>query len=440
MAKDFFIARRYVKTLTYTEQRCVTSKCSKVIGALIPPLILQAFGIITMLIAIPSEHTPGERRVAATPDTVKKLVAAGHQIVVEHNAGRHAAIPDAQYRDAGASIAEDFAATVTGAALVLKVRAPREDEIAALPAGCAVIAHFDAWRYPHFAALNARRISAYALERVPRITRAQSMDILSSQANIAGYRAVLLATQYYPRFMPMFMTAAGTVKPARTLILGAGVAGLQAIATAKRLGAIVEVFDVRPATREQVESLGAKFIEVELTAEEKASLENLGGYAREMSDDYKARQAALIAKHAAQADIIITTAQIPGKQAPVLITNDTVAAMKAGSVIIDLAVDTGGNCPLSRSDEVVVSDNGVQIVGNSNLPALVAADASAMYARNVLTFLSLVIGKDGQYAPQIDDEIIAATLVCADGQTRAADLATGSAPAAAEVETAGATA
>ncbi|MBE9610774.1 Re/Si-specific NAD(P)(+) transhydrogenase subunit alpha [Chitinilyticum piscinae] len=381
-----------------------------------------------MQIAIPTERSSGERRIAATPDTVKKLLASGHTVTVERGAGRWAALPDEHFAAAGATLADDFATTVANAQLVLKVRAPEAAEIAALPEGCAVLAHFDAWRYPHFALLNARRISAYALERIPRITRAQSMDILSSQANIAGYRAVLLATQYYPRFMPMFMTAAGTVKPAKVLILGAGVAGLQAIATAKRLGAVVEVFDVRPATREQVESLGAKFIEVELTAEEKASLENLGGYAREMSADYQARQSTLIAKHATQADIVISTAQIPGKAAPVLITTDTVAAMKAGSVIIDLAVDTGGNCPLSRADEVITSENGVIIVGHGNLPALVAADASAMYARNLLTFMGLLADKEGCYAPKLDDEIIVATRICADGQTLASDLLAQAAP------------
>ncbi|WP_028455716.1 Re/Si-specific NAD(P)(+) transhydrogenase subunit alpha [Chitinilyticum litopenaei] len=382
-----------------------------------------------MLIAIPTEHSPGERRVAATPDTVRKLIAAGHQIAVERGAGHWAAIPDDHFSAAGATLCDDFAATVAGATLVMKVRPPAAAEIAALPAGCAVLAHFDAWRYPCFAELNQKRISAYALERIPRITRAQAMDILSSQANIAGYRAVLLATQYYPRFMPMFMTAAGSVKPAKVLILGAGVAGLQAIATAKRLGAVVEVFDVRPATREQVESLGAKFVEVELSAEEKASLENLGGYAREMSADYQARQSALIAKHATQADIVIATAQIPGKAAPVLVTADTVAQMRPGSVIVDLAVDTGGNCPLSRADEVITSESGVIIAGHGNLPALLAADASAMYARNLLTFTGLLTDKDGRYAPQLDDEIVVATRICADGQTLAADLQIPASPA-----------
>jgi len=368
-----------------------------------------------MLIAIPAEKLHGEFRVAATPETIKKLIKAGHQVKVESKAGQHAAISDAAYTEAGAEIAKDSDALYQGAELVLKVRAPDAHEIAKLPNHSALIALFDIHHYPHLAALSSKHISSYALELVPRITRAQSMDVLSSQANIAGYRAVLLATQYYPRFMPMLMTAAGTVKPARVLILGAGVAGLQAIATAKRLGAIVEVFDVRPATREQVESLGGKFIEVALSDAEKAAAETAGGYAREMSDDYKLRQSALIDSQARLADIIISTAQIPGKAAPVLISAETVEAMKAGSVIIDLAVDSGGNCPLSKAGQVVHSNNGVIIVGHGNLASLLAADASALYARNMLTFLSLLQDAEGKYAPHFEDEIIKATLVCHQG-------------------------
>jgi H+-translocating NAD(P) transhydrogenase subunit alpha len=368
-----------------------------------------------MLIAIPAETLHGEFRVAATPETIKKLIKAGHQVRVESKAGQHAALTDAAYTEAGAEIAKDSDALYQGAELVLKVRAPDAHEIAKLPSHSALIALFDIHHYPHLEALSSKHISSYALELVPRITRAQSMDVLSSQANIAGYRAVLLATQYYPRFMPMLMTAAGTVKPARVLILGAGVAGLQAIATAKRLGAIVEVFDVRPATREQVESLGGKFIEVALSEAEKAAAETAGGYAREMSDDYKLRQSALIDSQAHLADIIISTAQIPGKAAPVLISAETVEAMKTGSVIIDLAVDSGGNCPLSKAGEVVHSNNGVIIVGHGNLASLLAADASALYARNMLTFLSLLQDAEGKYAPHFEDEIIKATLVCHQG-------------------------
>ncbi|MEJ2794732.1 Re/Si-specific NAD(P)(+) transhydrogenase subunit alpha [Iodobacter sp. LRB] len=369
-----------------------------------------------MLIAIPAEVLPGEFRVAATPETIKKLIKAGHTVRVESKAGQHAAITDTAYTEAGAEIAPNPAALYQGAQLILKVRAPLAHELPLLPERAALVALFDIHRYDHLDALNAKQISAYALELIPRITRAQSMDVLSSQANIAGYRAVLLATQYYPRFMPMLMTAAGTVKPARVLILGAGVAGLQAIATAKRLGAIVEVFDVRPATREQVESLGGKFIEVALNNDEKAAAETSGGYAREMSDDYKLRQSLLIDSQARLADIIISTAQIPGKAAPILIPAETVAGMKAGSVIIDLAVDSGGNCPLSKSDEVVHSENGVIIVGHSNLASLLAADASALYARNMLTFLSLLQDAEGAYAPHSDDEIIKATLLSHHGE------------------------
>ncbi|QLG88272.1 Re/Si-specific NAD(P)(+) transhydrogenase subunit alpha [Chitinibacter bivalviorum] len=364
-----------------------------------------------MQIVIPKETLPGETRVAASPDTVKKLCQQGHQVLVEHNAGLAATWSDQLYIDAGAAIATDTTQLYSSAALILKVNQPNTQEIDLFKPKSALVAQMNIHRFASLPALAAKEIDTYALELIPRITRGQSMDILSSQANIAGYRAVLLATHYFPRFMPMFMTAAGSVKPARVLILGAGVAGLQAIATAKRLGAIVEVFDVRPATREQVESLGAKFIEVELNDEERAAFEHTGGYAKEMSDDYKARQSALIAQQAAAADIIISTALIPGKPAPVLITPETVAAMKPGSVIIDLAVAAGGNCPLSRSDEVVKSANGVTIVGQANLPALVATDASSMFARNVLTFLGLVLNKEGQYAPQLDDEIIKATLV-----------------------------
>ncbi|QLI82439.1 Re/Si-specific NAD(P)(+) transhydrogenase subunit alpha [Chitinibacter fontanus] len=364
-----------------------------------------------MQIVIPKEIQPGETRVAASPDTVKKLCQQGHQVLVEHNAGLAATWSDALYIEAGAQIAADTTQLYSHEALILKINQPNTQEIDLYKPKSALVAQMNIHRFESLPALAAKAIDTYALELIPRITRGQSMDILSSQANIAGYRAVLLATQYFPRFMPMFMTAAGSVKPARVLILGAGVAGLQAIATAKRLGAIVEVFDVRPATREQVESLGAKFIEVELNDEERAAFEHTGGYAKEMSDDYKARQSALIAQQAASADIIITTALIPGKPAPVLITPETVAAMKAGSVIIDLAVAAGGNCPLSRSDEVVKSANSVTIVGHANVPVLVATDASSMFARNVLTFLGLLLNKEGQYAPQLEDEIIKATLV-----------------------------
>ena len=365
-----------------------------------------------MLIVIPKESQHGETRVAASPETVKKLVTQGHQVRVQANAGLAATWQDRDYLAAGATIFDEITSMYSDAALILKVLAPNTQEIGLYPDRAALVSLFDIHRYPHLGLLAAKHIDAYALELIPRISRGQSMDVLSSQANIAGYRAVLLATHYFPRFMPMLMTAAGSVKPARVLILGAGVAGLQAIATAKRLGAVVEVFDVRPATREQVESLGAKFVEVELSSDEQAALAHTGGYAKEMSDDYRQRQSELIAQQAAQADIIISTALIPGKAAPILLTAATVARMKAGSVIIDMAVSHGGNCPLSQVDQVVMSDNGVSIVGQSNLAALMPTDASSMFARNVLTFLALLSDKDANYAPQQGDEIIQATRVC----------------------------
>jgi NAD(P) transhydrogenase subunit alpha len=259
-------------------------------------------------------------------------------------------------------------------------------------------------------------VAGFAMEWLPRITRAQAMDVLSSQANIAGYKAVMLAANEYGRFMPMLMTAAGTVKAARVLVMGAGVAGLQAIATAKRLGAVIEAFDVRPAVKEQVESLGAKFVEVTMTDEEKKQAETAGGYAREMSADYARRQGELVHERAKAADIIVTTALIPGKPAPVLIREETVKAMKPGSVIVDLAVEQGGNCPLSERDKVVVK-HGVKIVGLANLPALVGADASSLYARNLLNFFNLLVDpKSGELKLNREDEVIAGSLVCIDGQ------------------------
>lgn len=368
-----------------------------------------------MQIVIAAESLPGENRVAVTPETVKKLLATGNQIRIESGAGRAAAISDLAYTEAGAQIVSPSSDFLAQAELLLAVRAPSLSVLEQLPEGAAIVAMFDPYRFENFPILESRKLSAFALELAPRITRAQAMDVLSSQANIAGYRAVLLATHYYPRFMPMLMTAAGTVKPARVLIMGAGVAGLQAIATARRLGAVVEAFDVRAAAKEQVESLGAKFVEVPISEDEKKAAD--GVYAREMSDDYKQRQAQLIAARAKEADIIITTALIPGRSAPILIPSEVVATMKPGSVIIDLAVEQGGNCPLSRKDKVVTTEQGVLIIGHGNLPSLVAADASALYARNVLTFLGLAI-KDGSFAPSLEDEIISATLIAHAGQIR----------------------
>lgn len=369
-----------------------------------------------MKIAIPRETAVRETRVAATPETVKKYVAAGHAVVVQSGAGVESAIPDAAFVEAGATVAADYAAAVADADVVLKVRAPAADEIGAIREGAAVIALCDPYRNPLLADYAARKLDVYAMEQVPRTTRAQAMDVLSSQANIAGYKAVLLATEFYPRFMPMMMTAAGTVKPARVLILGAGVAGLQAVATAKRLGAVVEAFDVRPAAKEQVESLGGKFVEVPLNDEEKKQAETAGGYAREMSEDYKQRQAALVDKHARAADIVITTALIPGRPAPVLIQPETVAGMKPGAVLVDLAVENGGNCPLSRLNEVVTTEGGVKLVGYANLAGLVAADASNLYARNLLNFTGLILDKDKGYVVNRDDDIVAASLVTHGGE------------------------
>jgi NAD(P) transhydrogenase subunit alpha len=371
-----------------------------------------------MKIGIPAETRPGETRVAATPETVKKL-AAKHQVIVQSGAGLHASVPDEAYAAAGASIGS--AADAFGADLVLKVRAPDAGERALMRSGAVLVGMLNPFDKDNTDAMAQAGILAFALEAVPRITRAQSMDVLSSQANIAGYKAVMIAANTYQRFMPMLMTAAGTVKAARVLIMGVGVAGLQAIATAKRLGAVIEASDVRPPVKEQVESLGAKFIDVPyLTDEEREIAQGVGGYARPMPAAWMQRQAELVHERAKLADIIITTALIPGRNAPILIPEDTVRAMKPGSVIVDLAVEQGGNCALSELGKTVTR-YGVHIVGEPNLAALVAADASALYARNVLDFLKLIIDKDDQPggAPLVidrEEEILKATLLCADGQ------------------------
>lgn len=366
-----------------------------------------------MRIGIPAETRPGETRVAATPETVKKL-AAKHSVIVQAGAGLAASVSDEAYVAAGAQIGT--AADAYGAEVVLKVRAPDAAERGLMKAGTVLIGMLNPFDADNNAAMAAAGLQAFALEAVPRITRAQSMDVLSSQANIAGYKAVMVAANTYQRFMPMLMTAAGTVKAARVLIMGVGVAGLQAIATAKRLGAVIEASDVRPPVKEQVESLGAKFIDVPfLTDEEKEIAQGVGGYARPMPADWLARQAALVHERAKLADIIITTALIPGRKAPVLISEDTVKAMKPGSVIVDLAVAQGGNCPLSVLNETVVR-HGVHIVGQPDLATLVAADASALYARNVLDFLKLIINKEDQLVIDREDEILKATLLCSGGE------------------------
>jgi len=366
-----------------------------------------------MRISVPAETRPGETRVAATPETVKKLVAK-HEILVQSGAGLAASVTDEAYVTAGARIVD--AAEAYSADVVLKVRAPNAEERAHIKAGTVVIGMLNPFDADNNAAMAAAGLQAFALEAVPRITRAQSMDVLSSQANIAGYKAVLVAANTYQRFMPMLMTAAGTVKAARVLIMGVGVAGLQAIATAKRLGAVIEASDVRPPVKEQVESLGAKFIDVPfITDEEKEIAQGVGGYARPMPADWMRRQAELVHERAKLADIIITTALIPGRPAPVLISEETVKAMKPGSVIVDLAVSQGGNCPLSELNKTVVR-HGVHIVGEPDLATLVAADASALYARNVLDFLKLIIDKDDRLVIDREDEIIKATLLCAGGE------------------------
>jgi NAD(P) transhydrogenase subunit alpha len=373
-----------------------------------------------MRIGVPLETRPGETRVAATPETVKKLTAQGHQVVIQSGAGIGASQPDSAYEAVGATIGS--AADAFGAEIVLKVRSPQEDELKQLKSGSVLIGMLDPFDSAGIAAMAAQGITAFALEAAPRTTRAQSMDVLSSQANIAGYKAVLVAANEYQRFMPMLMTAAGTVKAARILILGAGVAGLQAIATAKRLGAVIEASDVRPAAKEQIESLGAKFVDVPFeTDEEREIAKGVGGYARPMPESWMKRQAVQVAERAQQADIVITTALIPGRKPPVLLHSDTVANMKPGSVVIDLAAGRGengsGNCPLTRADQIVVN-HGVKIIGYTNLPSMVAADASSLYARNVLDFMKLIVSPEAQLVipAAADDDIVAACLMCRDGQ------------------------
>ena len=373
-----------------------------------------------MHIGIPAEIRGGETRVAATPETVKKYTAKGvHKVLVQSGAGAGASIPDSAYQEAGAAIVTDVAELYAQAQIVLKVRGPEPDELAMMRKDAVLLGLLSPHHKESVDALTRHGLTAFAMEKLPRISRAQNMDVLSSQANIAGYKAVIMAANVYQKFFPMLMTAAGTVKAARVLILGAGVAGLQAIATAKRLGAVVEAFDVRPAVKEQVESLGAKFVEVPLSDEEKAKAETAGGYATEMSDDYKRRQGELVHERAIAADIIITTALIPGRPAPVLIKEETVRAMKPGSVIVDMAVEAGGNCPLSELNNTVVK-HGVYLIGITNLPGLVAADASTLYARNLMNFLNLMLDPaSGELKIDRADEIIAGTLLCGGGEVAA---------------------
>ncbi|MEY4653111.1 MAG: hypothetical protein RI884_1692 [Pseudomonadota bacterium] len=369
-----------------------------------------------MQIGVPAETTAGETRVAVTPETAKKLKAQGHTVRVQSGAGLAASAPDAAYEAVGAEITD--AAGAYACPLVLKVRAPSETEVARMKSGTTVVGMINPFDATGIARLAGAGLTGFALEAAPRTTRAQSMDVLSSQANIAGYKAVMIAADKYQRFFPMLMTAAGTVKAARVVILGVGVAGLQAIATAKRLGAVIEASDVRPSVKEQVESLGAKFIDVPYeTQEEKDAAEGVGGYARPMPQSWLDRQKAEVAKRVALADVVITTALIPGRPAPVLVTEDMVKSMKAGSVIVDLAAPQGGNCPLTEAGKTVVK-HGVTLVGETNLPALVAADASALYARNVLDFLKLVLTKEGELLVNLEDDIVAACLMTHNGEVK----------------------
>lgn len=375
-----------------------------------------------MLIGVPAETRANEARVAATPETVKKLVSQGHRVTVQRGAGVPASYIDDAFAAAGAELVD--ANTAFAADLVLKVHSPNEAELLLLKSGAVIAGMLDPFNAENNARLAASGITAFALEAAPRTTRAQSLDVLSSQANIAGYKAVLVASNIYQRFMPMLMTAAGTVKAARVLVLGAGVAGLQAIATAKRLGAVIEASDVRPAVKEQIESLGAKFLEVPYeTDEEREAAVGVGGYARPMPPSWLARQSVLVAERAKQADIVIATALIPGRPAPTLIAAETVQQMKPGSVIVDLAAGRGpefegrrgGNCPLTEVDQVVMK-HGVHLVGYTNLASMVATDASALYARNLLDFIKLIVTKEGTLNIDLADDIVAATLLCRDGQ------------------------
>ncbi len=372
-----------------------------------------------MRIAIPKERAPGETRVAASPDTVKKFVGFGFDVVVEKGAGDGASFTDGEFEQAGATIAKDAAAALKDADVVLKVQKPLRDgktgELALIKPGAVLVAQINALvNRDDVEAYAAGGVMAFDMQLMPRISRAQSMDVLSSQNNLAGYRAVIDGAYEFGCAMPMMMTAGGTVPPAKVFIMGVGVAGLQAIATAKRLGAVVTATDVRPATKEQVESLGGKFVMVDEAAMKDA--ETSGGYAKEMSEDFKKRQAAVIADHIKKQDIVITTALIPGRPAPVLVTEEMVESMKPGSVIVDLAVEAGGNCPLSEPGKVVVK-HGVRIVGHTNVPGRLAKDASALFARNLFNFLSPHVDKESKtFKFKEDDETVKGTLLTRDGK------------------------
>ncbi|AUX88622.1 Re/Si-specific NAD(P)(+) transhydrogenase subunit alpha [Acinetobacter sp. ACNIH1] len=369
-----------------------------------------------MQIGIPAETVIGENRVAATPETVKKLISAGHSVVIERGAGVKAAYIDSAYEQVGAKITDD---AYTGSQIVLKVRAPKGEEIQKLSANTTVVAMFDPYRNTELDQFAAQNVSAFALELLPRtLSRAQNMDVLSSQANLAGYKSVLLAAAEYQRMFPMLMTAAGTVKPARVVIMGVGVAGLQAIATAKRLGAVVEATDLRPTAKDQVESLGGKWLDVPMSPEEQARADEAAknGYGWMPGEQYIKDQAAIVDKAVSNADIVITTALLPGRDAPRLIRAETVAKMKPGSVILDMAVESGGNVEGSKCGETVVTENGVKILGVPNIPSTVSTEASALYARNVYNFVETLFDADKNFVLNQEDEIQKALLVTHGGQ------------------------
>ena len=362
-------------------------------------------------VAFVCETAPGERRAALTPETCKKLLASKARVLIEHNAGRLASFPDDSY--VGAEVADHRANAIAQADILVCVQPPNNAELSGMKAGALLVgllaAHADPGRVD---ALSASKVSAFSLEKLPRTTRAQAMDVLSSQAGMAGYKAVLIAAQLAPRFFPMLTTAAGTIRPSKVLIVGAGVAGLQAIATARRLGAQVEGFDVRPETREQIESLGGKFLDLGVSAKGE------GGYARELTVEERAEQQRRLAEHIKNVDVIVTTAAVPGRPAPKIITSAMVSGMKPGSVIVDLAAETGGNCELTRPGENVDVD-GVIVAGPLNLASMGALHASEMYARNVFNFLGLLLDKEGQLKLDWEDELIAKTCLTHGGEKRA---------------------
>lgn len=369
-----------------------------------------------MKITIPKESLAKETRVAASPDVIKKLIGLGFEVTVEKDAGYHASFTDDAFAEAGATIENDSASAINSADIVLKILGPDVKELALYKKGVILIASLGALSDPEKMKKYAGAgITSFAMDLMPRITRAQSMDILSSQSNLAGYKSILDATSELGRALPMMMTAAGTIAPAKVFIMGVGVAGLQAIATAKRLGAVVTATDVRPATREQVESLGGKFLEVDPEMEKDAQTE--GGYAKQMPPEYFEKQKEVVAEHITKQDIVITTALIPGRPAPVLVTSSMVDSMKPGAVIVDLAVEAGGNCPLSKLDKVVTTKNGVKILGFANVAGRLAEDASQLFAKNLLNFITpLVNSETKEMAIDWKDEIVLGTLVTHDGQ------------------------